>query len=164
MSSPDGIRFDLAAAACLPQVLEQLLDASVREEETFAHAAQLALLDPVLYAQLLDAACAQGLTANRRFAVVSKLLAGMGWNTIRAVASSAALAISFGAVSRQRAPLYLAVTSRGYPKRGDEGVLAEASLPRCENAKSMTSVCCIDGCGIRATIGRLDRDDAHSTG
>lgn len=99
MSSPDGIRFDLAAAACLPQVLEQLLDASVREEETFAHAAQLALLDPALYAQLLDAACAQGLTANRRFAVVSKLLAGMGWNTIRAVASSAALAISFGAVS-----------------------------------------------------------------
>jgi len=79
------------AARSLPAVLAQMLDACVREDETFAHAAQLALLDPALYAQLLEAASALALTANRRFAVVSKLLAGLGWNTIRTLVSNAAL-------------------------------------------------------------------------
>jgi HD-like signal output (HDOD) protein len=88
---PNNKNFDLVAAPCLPAVLAQMLDASVREDETFAHAAQLVLLDPALYAQLLDAGSALGLTANRRFAVVSKLLAGLGWNTIRTLASNAAL-------------------------------------------------------------------------
>lgn len=88
---PNNRHFDLMAAPCLPAVLAQMLDASVREDETFAHAAQLALLDPVLYAQLLEAASALGLTTNRRFAVVSKLLAGLGWNTIRTLVSNAAL-------------------------------------------------------------------------
>ncbi len=88
---PNNSNFDLMAAPCLPAVLAQMLDACVREDETFAHAAQLALLDPALYAQLVEAASALGLTTNRRFAVVSKLLAGLGWNTIRTLVSNAAL-------------------------------------------------------------------------
>jgi signal transduction histidine kinase/HD-like signal output (HDOD) protein len=88
---PNNRNFDLFAAPCLPTVLAQMLDASVREDETFAHAAQLALLDPALYAQLVEAASALGLTTNRRFAVVSKLLAGLGWNTIRTLVSNASL-------------------------------------------------------------------------
>jgi hypothetical protein len=75
---PNNSNFDLTAAPCLPAVLAQMLDACVREDETFAHAAQLALLDPALYAQLVEAASALG-DDKRRFAVVSKLLAGLGW-------------------------------------------------------------------------------------